>query len=346
MRALRIFESAGRHLSFSAAATELGTSQPAVSRSVADLECRLSVRLFERGHRVVHLTPAGEVFHRAVAIGLKRIAAGAHTAAGLADDQRIVIACGGATSELFLRPRLDALHRVLGEDPVIRLLHCENDYLYRPNVVETDRIDLIASYQSVDGLPGDEAVLFPEAIAAVCSPEFAATHARSLARPVMEWGSLPFLSFARPTLGWATWDDWFETVGQPQPPPDYRPFEDYVYLINAAVAGQGLALGWRNFTGRFLDTGTLVMAGGDFVGFGRPLAVRLTARGRQRPVARRCLDAFAALADENVQAWRRDVSRPARGPAAGAPPGVLERPPAGPYTGLVANRVGHPAARP
>ena len=302
MRVLRIFESTARHLSFSAAAAELGTSQPAVSRVVTDLERRLGVRLFERGHRTVNLTPAGEIFHRAVTVGLERIAAGALTAAGLADDQRIVIACGGATSELFLRPRLDALHRALGEDAVIRLLHCENDYLYFPNVVENDRIDLIASYHSVDGLPGDEAVVFPEAIAAVCSPEFAAVHAQILARPVADWGSLPFLSFARPSLGWATWDDWFETVGQPQPPPHYRPFEDYVYMIDAAVAGQGLALGWRNFTGRFLDVGSLVMASGEFARFGRPLAVRLTARGRQRPVARRCLDAFAALADGAARA--------------------------------------------
>ena len=298
MRALCTFESVSRHLSFSAAAAELGTSQPTVSRTIADLEHRLSIRLFERSHRAIHLTPAGEVLHRAVAIGLERIAAGALTAAGLADDHRIVIACGGATSELFLRPRLNALHRVLGEDAVIRLLHCENDYLTRPNVEEIDRIDLIAGYHSIDGMPGDETVVFPEAIAAVCSPGFAATHEQILARPVTEWGSLPFLSFAWPTLGWATWDDWFETVGHPHPPPSYRPYEDYVYLIDSAVAGQGIALGWRNFTGRFLDVGSLVMAGGDFVGFSRPLAIRLTARGRQRPAARQCLDAFAALADE------------------------------------------------
>ncbi len=205
-----------------------------------------------------------------------------------------------AATELFLRPRLDALHRTLGEDAVIRLLHCENDYLNRPYVVDIDRIDLIAGYHSVDELPGDEVVVFPEAIAAVCSPDFAQTHADTLRRPVTHWGSLPFLSFAWPTLGWATWDDWFETVGHPQPPPRYRSYEDYVYLIDAAVAGKGLALGWRNFTGRFLDIGSLVMASGEFVEFGRPLAVRLTGRGRQRPVVRQCLDAFGGLMNESA----------------------------------------------
>ena len=95
MNALRVFKSAARHLSFSAAAVELGTSQPAVSRAIAELECQLGTRLFERSHRAILLTPAGEVFHRTVAICLERIAAGALTVAGLADDRRIVIACGG-----------------------------------------------------------------------------------------------------------------------------------------------------------------------------------------------------------------------------------------------------------
>ena len=297
MNALRAFEAAAHHVSFSAAAEELGIRQPTVSRYIADLEHEIGVRLFERSPSAVVLTPAGEVFHRAVAIGLERIVTGALSASGVADERRVVIACGGATAELFLRPRLHALHRALGETAIIRLLYCENAHLDLPNVVNFDRIDLIALYDSVDGLPGDEVVVFREAIAALCSPDFAATHADILRRPVAQWGTLPFLSFARKSLGWATWDDWFETVGFPQPPPCYQPYEDYAYMMDAATAGKGLVLGWRNFTHRFLDTGSLVMATGGFVDYARPLAVALTARGRHRPVARQCLEAFATLTD-------------------------------------------------
>ncbi|MYG53836.1 MAG: LysR family transcriptional regulator, partial [Rhodospirillaceae bacterium] len=299
--ALRAFDAAARHVSFARAAEELEVHQPAVSRYVAELEREIGVRLFERDRRAVVLTPAGEVFHRAVAVGLERIAAGALSAASLAEDERVVIACGGATSELFLRPRLGDVHRALGENAVVRLLHCEEGYLERPNVMETDRIDLLASYHGVDGVPGDEVAVFPEAMAPVCSPGFAAAHGGVLRRPVAAWGALPFLSFARPSLGWATWDDWFEAAGRPEPAPRYRNYDDYVYMIDAAIAGQGLALGWRNFVGRYLDAGSLVAAGGGFVGFGRSFAVRLTGYGRHRPVARRCLDAFAALANETAR---------------------------------------------
>ena len=301
MRALRAFDAAARHGSFVRAAEELGIHQPSVSRYVAELERELGVRLFERGRRTVTLTPAGVVFHRAVAVGLERIAAGALAASDLPEDERVVIACGGTTSELFLRPRLGDVQRGLGETAVIRLLHCENSHLERPSAIETDRIDLLASYHAIDGVPAGEAVVFPEAIAPVCSPGFAEAHADTLSRPVAQWGTLPFLNFAWPSLGWATWDDWFDAAGRPNPPPRYRNFDDYVYMIDAAVAGQGLALGWRNFVGRFVGIGSLVAVPEGFVGFERPLAVRLTGYGRQRPVARRCLDAFASLASETAR---------------------------------------------
>lgn len=301
MRALRAFDAAARHGSFVRAAEELGIHQPSISRYIAELERELGVRLFKRDRRAVTLTPAGVVFHRAVAVGLERIASGVLAASDLPEDERVVIACGGATSELFLRPRLGNVQRGLGETAVIRLLHCENSYLDRPNVMETDRIDLLASYHGVDGVPGDEVAVFPEAIAPVCSPGFAEAHADTLRRPVAQWGALPFLDFVRPSLGWATWDDWFEAAGRPDLPPRYRNFDDYVYMIDAAVAGQGLALGWRNFVGRFVAIGSLVTVPGGFTGFHRSLAVRLTGYGRQRPIARRCLDAFASLANETAQ---------------------------------------------
>lgn len=60
LTALRSFEVAGRLRSFTLAAEELHISQAAVSRQVRELESRLSEPLFERRHRSVSLTPAGE----------------------------------------------------------------------------------------------------------------------------------------------------------------------------------------------------------------------------------------------------------------------------------------------
>lgn len=295
MKALRAFDAAARHGNFTRAAEELGIRQPAISRYVAELEKETGIRLFERSGRAAHLTPAGEVYHHGVAAGLARIAAAGAVASDRAGDPRLTIACGGSTSELFLRPRLAELQRALGGSATVRLLHCENDYLEIPNVVRTDRIDLVASYHDAGDAPAGEVAVFPEAMAPVCSPGFASDHADVLRGPVAHWGTLPFLDFARPSLGWATWEDWFEAAGRPMPPPRREAYDDYAYTIGAAAAGQGLALGWRNFVARLLDDGLLVAAG-EFIATDRPFAVRLSDYGRGRPVARRCLDTLRAMA--------------------------------------------------
>ena len=59
LTALRSFEAAGRHLSFSKAAEELFVSQAAISRQIRELETFLRQPLFERHHRRVELTDAG-----------------------------------------------------------------------------------------------------------------------------------------------------------------------------------------------------------------------------------------------------------------------------------------------
>ncbi|TPK61579.1 LysR family transcriptional regulator [Mesorhizobium sp. B2-4-19] len=59
LTALRSFEAAGRHLSFSKAAEELFVSQAAISRQIRELETFLCQPLFERHHRRVELTDTG-----------------------------------------------------------------------------------------------------------------------------------------------------------------------------------------------------------------------------------------------------------------------------------------------
>ena len=299
MNALRAFEAAARHSSFSAAAEELGIHQPTISRYIAELEHEIGVRLFDRSPRAVILTPAGEVFHRAVAIGLERIAAGALTAVNIAEDQRVIVACGTGLSHHFVMPRFDALRRAVGEDVCLRILTLDYDMLDR---LGDQEVDLLLVFENGANASEDRAQLFDEAVTPVCSPDFAAIHADILARPIAEWGSLPFLRLSRPARRWATWHDWFEAVGYPQPRPRYTGIEDYVYLIEAAVAGQGLALGWRHYIDRHIDAGTLVAVMDGFVEFDRCCSARLTERGRRRPVARRCLEAFASLADETARA--------------------------------------------
>jgi len=71
---LRAFEAAARHLSFKLAAHELHVTPGAVGQQVKALEDRLGVRLFERLHKQLILTPAGQEYVAGVQMGFYRIA--------------------------------------------------------------------------------------------------------------------------------------------------------------------------------------------------------------------------------------------------------------------------------
>jgi LysR family glycine cleavage system transcriptional activator len=74
LNALRAFEVAARHLSFKLAANELHVTPAAVGQQVKALEARLGVGLFERLHKHLILTPAGQMFIPEISAGLRRIA--------------------------------------------------------------------------------------------------------------------------------------------------------------------------------------------------------------------------------------------------------------------------------
>ena len=74
LNALRAFEAAARHLSFKLAAHELHVTPAAVGQQVKALEARLGVRLFERLHKQLILTAAGQAYLPEISDGFRRIA--------------------------------------------------------------------------------------------------------------------------------------------------------------------------------------------------------------------------------------------------------------------------------
>ena len=106
---LAFFEAAGRHMSFSRAATELHVTQGAVSRQIRMLEESLGCALFRRLHRAVELTAEGRRLHHAVTIGLGHIESATDFLADPNDPGRITIAATHAVATLWLMPRIRRL---------------------------------------------------------------------------------------------------------------------------------------------------------------------------------------------------------------------------------------------
>ena len=287
--ALIAFERAARHGSFTLAARELRTSQSAVSRQIGTLETWLAAPLFERSRAGVTLTEAGRRFLDGVATGLAAIHRGAAEVAELAHAAQVVIACSHEASHFLIMPRYDALRRVLGENVRIRIL----TYQYSVQGLPTDpSADIRLTWDAAGVAPDDRVVVLTEAVRPVCSPAYAAAHADTLAGPVAGWSGLTFLDLLRPNEGWATWEDWYAVTGHPDGAPRGLGYESYTYVLEAAAAGQGLALGSRHFIERALDAGVLVALGDGFVECDRVYCGVLTEKGRRKPLARRCLAFF------------------------------------------------------
>ena len=285
---LNAFESAARLGSLSQTAKELRTSQPAISRDIANLEKQLSVQLFERSQTGVSLTDAGSRFHDAVVAGLGIIHAATLEVADRSDDKQVVIACSHEASHFYLMPRFDALREALGKQVRVRILTYHYDMQSLPL---EPAADVVLCWET--NLEGEDHVMIcEEAVRPLCSPGYAAAHAGILNGPVSDWSELMFLDLTRPNEGWASWDDWFEVVGRPESALQYMGFDNYAYVLEAAVAGHGIVLGWRYFIERYLEDGVLVGLTDGFVEFDNHYCGVLSKRGQKNPLAHKCLAFF------------------------------------------------------
>ena len=301
------FEATARLGSVTFAAHELGTTQSVVSRYVTKLERELSVRLFRRSRTGMSLTEAGHRFHDAVVAGLGAIHTGREEAVESPHTPQVRIACSHDVSQLLLMPRHDALQVVAGEDIQIRFL----TYLrHIDELAPVDDADIVVSWRPSDAVPEDHVFMVPEEVQPICSPDYAAANAELLRAPAAGWGALTLLDMGKPNLGWATWRDWFDIVGHPDAPPRVEDFDTYTLTLQAAVAGRGVALGWRYCIEWYVDIGALVTLGDAYRQFPGGYFAALTGRGRRNPAARRCFAFFENFGERHSRDRSRHVELP------------------------------------
>jgi len=243
------FEAAARHLNFTRAAGELKLTQTAVSRQIRALEDDLGVRLFERRNRAVFLTDAGADLAAAVAAGLERIAA---AAAGLRGQPgQVVLSVELYLAVYWLMPRLSEFHRV-HPNVDLRVVAAR-----RPLAASRERFDLALQCSGRPSGPHPQVHAAAEEIFPVCSPAHLAGRAGPLALDELEGERL--LHFADEAGEWMGWDDWMTALGQaPLSAARTTVFDSYPVLIQAALAGHGVALGWGRGLEGLLADGSLV----------------------------------------------------------------------------------------
>ncbi|ANI81992.1 LysR substrate-binding domain-containing protein [Kosakonia oryzae] len=253
LQALVVFEAAARLGNFTAAGNELGLSQPAVSQRIQTLESRLNAPLFERRHRGVQLTESGHSLYLIVRSSLNDISEQLERTRRQRSVLRIDTDMGFAS--YWLLPRMERLQALI-PGVEVQVTTSPNDYNFRDSNAD------LAIYFGLGNWPGAQTQrLFPEIVFPVCNQEIkqkigAENNAEQLLRyPLLK------LPETRPQR-WITWEDWFrhhQVYGQSHSAS--RTFNAYSLVIQAALEGQGIALGWQPLIAPFIASHQLVQCG-------------------------------------------------------------------------------------
>lgn len=248
---LRVFECAAREQGFTAAAAELGSSQPAVSQQIKRLEKLLGVRLFDRVHRGIVLTESGLLLQHHVQAGLAELEAGVAAVSAQRSQEVLQVATDFAFAAYWLMPRLPRF-RQLHPQLDVSLLSSERS----PSSLRSD-VDVAIAFGDGRFKHGEALLLFSEEVFPVCSPRLLGERQAPL--PLEELQRLPLLHLKSEAHSrWFDWPALFRALDLPRPPESAGlRFDNYTLLVQAAIAGQGVAIGWRHLVDELLEQGLL-----------------------------------------------------------------------------------------
>lgn len=250
LTALRAFEAAARHESFTRAAAELRVTHGAVSRQVAGLEAHLGVRLFERRHRQVRLTPVGAELRDDLTPAFQRIAEAARRVGRSRRGAReLRLSAPPAFSVRWLMPRLAAFH---ARHPGTRVTLTTS---FAPPDFASDEYDV--AVRLLARAPSDlhAVALFDEFSVPVCRADLLAGGPGPL--------SLEGLLHASPLIRVATeprgWDKWARVRGLDLAGARFLDVEWTYLAAQAVLDGLGTALLPRAIAADDLERGVLAM---------------------------------------------------------------------------------------
>ncbi|MEO8485781.1 MAG: LysR substrate-binding domain-containing protein [Betaproteobacteria bacterium] len=252
---LRGFEASGRLLSFTRAAGELHLTQSALSRQVAAIEAALGVALFERRHRALALTPEGEAFHREITTQLQAIARAAESVCSVRRSPGLTVTTTVSFASLWLIPRLA---RFRATRPEVEVYVSADD---RTVDLARGEVDVAIRYVGqASKLPANGLAMFGERMLPVVSPAVADDPRTPLRLPGdLAKHVLLHLDDPEGRTPWLNWSAWLAANGAPGlKAAGALRFTLYDQVIQAAVGGQGVALGRLPLCAELLRDGKLV----------------------------------------------------------------------------------------
>lgn len=259
LNALRAFEAAARHGGFVPAAGELGVTPAAVSHQIKGLEEALGLQLFIRQRRSVHLTAAGDALLPGLTEAFDRMAGAVRSVQRrMGEDRPLVIVTSPSFAAKWLMPRLP---NFLDAHPNLSVrVETEGG----SGSLESGDADLAIrccapQEPSLRGLERDR--LFADRLFPVCAPVLrmaVRTPTNLTTQTLIHDTPVNGDRSLRDGRG-GGWQEWLDAAGVPtlQPRGDLA-FGHATLALDAAVRGQGVALGRGSLVVGELKAGTLV----------------------------------------------------------------------------------------
>jgi LysR family transcriptional regulator, glycine cleavage system transcriptional activator len=250
---LYFFAVAARHLSFTAAASELHRTQSAVSHRIKALESEIGVILFNRRTRGLELTKAGEVLANQLNGAIRDIGRTIADLSRIDEVRRLRVTMLPSVASRWLMPRLPRFYQ--------HLPNVQVQVIADPQIIDlrTEKIDLAIRFGHGRYRGHEATLLMKDRVLPVCSPALAARF--SPVDTIDELLQMPLLhdSAAEGDGSLSDWRSWLDQLGRPDAACRAGQHFSHAGLsIEAAVLGLGVALARLSLVADHLTSGTLV----------------------------------------------------------------------------------------
>lgn len=237
LNALRAFEAAARHLSFTRAAAELNVTPAAISHQIKALEAYYGVPLFRRLTRALLLSDEGQAALPRLRDGFDLLAEACAILEADRDSGLLTVSAAPSLAAKWLVTRLDRF-RTLQPDIDIRL-----DATDRLTDFARDGVDIAIRYGggSYPGLSARQ--LFATRVQPVCSPRFLEKFPVLRSPRDLAGQTLLHIDWTTEDDTWPNWKMWLLAAGVSGVDPTRGPrFSDVAMAAQSAVEGHGIAL--------------------------------------------------------------------------------------------------------
>lgn len=252
LSALRAFEATARLGSVTAAAEELNVTHGAVSRQIRSLDDHFGVALFSKAGRGIVLTAHGDKLQSGLSDAFAQLRNSCDALKREVKDAPFTLACPGSLLARWLIPRLERLHRELPELK-LKVVVSETE---QPGM-QSDASATLAFAEPPWPAEVEVFELMPEQICAAVSPQLM-THIDA-SKPETLFTNKLLYTASRPQA----WPQWasaqaLETATLAQSLNEGQGFDHLYYLMEAAVAGLGVAIAPRLLVEDELKSGRLI----------------------------------------------------------------------------------------